>query len=71
MSPSTSFEDSKLTLERWRDISIGGERYEAVREWEELVEIELIGFAGEGGVGGEDEDGIGNFEVKRKKKGKK
>jgi hypothetical protein len=28
-------------LERWRDLAIRGERWNAVREWEELVDLEL------------------------------
>ena len=30
-------------MERWRDFAIRGQRWEAVREWEELVNIELAG----------------------------
>lgn len=44
LSPETSFEDSKLALERWLALSKGGERWEEVKEWEELVDLELIGY---------------------------
>ncbi|WWD18035.1 hypothetical protein CI109_102482 [Kwoniella shandongensis] len=49
LSPSTSFDDAKFNLEAYRDIAMGGERYQYTREWEELVEIEV-------GAGREDED---------------
>lgn len=41
IAPETSFDLAKLTLERWRDLSMGGDRWENVREWEELVELEM------------------------------
>lgn len=40
LSSSTSFEDARTALERWRDLARGGERWEVVREWEELIELE-------------------------------
>ncbi|RSH92617.1 hypothetical protein EHS25_008062 [Saitozyma podzolica] len=49
-SPQTSFDNAKLALERWRDLSIGGERWEGVREWEDIVGLEM------GGVWGEEEE---------------
>ncbi|AFR93797.2 hypothetical protein C343_01687 [Cryptococcus neoformans C23] len=41
LDPATAFDDAKYALEAWRDLATGGERWEAVREWEELVEMEL------------------------------
>lgn len=41
LAPETSFDLAKLTLERWRDLSMGGDRWESVREWEELIELEM------------------------------
>lgn len=34
-------------MERWQDLGRGGQRWEGVREWEELVELELAGFGRE------------------------
>ncbi|WWD09206.1 hypothetical protein V865_007328 [Kwoniella europaea PYCC6329] len=65
LDPNTSFDDAKLTLEAWRDIATGGERWEGVREWEELVEVELAGGRDEGD---DDEDEV---PIKGKKKGRK
>lgn len=67
LDPETAFDDAKLTLERWRDLSVGGERHEGVKEWEELVELEMA-------VGGEDDSDVEEEQVKssgRKKKGRK
>jgi hypothetical protein len=67
LNPETSFDDAKHTLERWRDLSIGGERYQGVREWEELVDVEVT-------AGGEDESDVEEEKAVgsgRKKKGKK
>ena len=61
--PATSFDDAKLALERWRDYAVRGKRWDAVREWEELVELELSG----GGVIDEEEE----EEVDRKRGKKK
>ena len=41
VDPATAFDDAKLALERWRDLAIRGDRWNAVREWEELVNLEL------------------------------
>lgn len=41
LSPSTKFEDARAVLERWRDLGRGGARWEAAREWEDLVALEL------------------------------
>lgn len=41
LDPSTAFDDAKYALEAWRDLATGGERWEAVRDWEELIELEL------------------------------
>ena len=41
--PQASFDEAKLALERWRDFAVRGERWDAVREWEELVDLELSG----------------------------
>ncbi|WVN85632.1 uncharacterized protein L203_100781 [Cryptococcus depauperatus CBS 7841] len=43
LDPETTFKDAKVTLESWRDLSSGGDRWESVREWEELMEIEMFG----------------------------
>jgi len=61
LSPETTFEDSKLALERWLALSRGGERWNEVREWEELVDLELAGW---------DEDESSEEDIKPKKKGK-
>ncbi|TXT08668.1 hypothetical protein VHUM_02796 [Vanrija humicola] len=50
LSSSTSFEDARTALERWRDLARGGERWEVVREWEELVQLET------GRIGPEEEE---------------
>jgi hypothetical protein len=52
-------------LERWLALSRGGERWEQVREWEELVDLELIGY------GVEEESEEEDIKPKRKGKGKK
>ncbi|WWC58392.1 uncharacterized protein I303_100932 [Kwoniella dejecticola CBS 10117] len=41
MDTNTSFDDAKVALESWRDIATAGERWVGVREWEELVDLEL------------------------------
>lgn len=41
VSPKTPFEEARLALEHWRDLSRGGERWDGVREWEELVGLEM------------------------------
>jgi hypothetical protein len=46
-SPETPFDEAKIALERWQDLGRGGQRWEGVREWEELVELELAGFGRE------------------------
>jgi hypothetical protein len=51
LNPETSFDDAKLTLERWADLSMGGQRHAGVKEWEELVELEMS-------AGGEDESDV-------------
>jgi hypothetical protein len=43
-SSKTDFDTAKLALEKWRDLGFGGERWEGVREWQELVDLELAGF---------------------------
>lgn len=62
LDPSTPFEKAKRALERWLALSRGGERWEAVREWEELVGLEMelgaermAGMTLEDGYGGEEE----------------
>jgi hypothetical protein len=64
LSLQTSFDDSKLALERWLALSRAGERWEEVREWEELVDLELIAY-------GEEESEEEEIKPKRKGKGKK
>lgn len=61
LSPGTKFDNARAALERWRDFAKGGERWEAAREWEELVALELAGPEGD-----EEEE-----EVKPKRKGKR
>jgi hypothetical protein len=65
-SSETSFDDARLALERWRDFAIRGERWDTVREWEELVNIELGGGREEEEE--EDDEPVGR---KGKKKGKR
>ena len=65
-SSETSFEDARLALERWRDFAMRGERWNTVREWEELVNIELGGGREE-----EEEEDDEPISRKGKKKGKK
>jgi hypothetical protein len=65
-SPTTTFEDAKLSLEKWLALSRAGERWEVVREWEELVDLELVGYGLE-----EDSEEEEDFRPKRKGKGKK
>lgn len=68
-SPETDFDLGKLTLERWRDLATGGERWEGVREWEELVDLEIT-FGGS--IGGDDvEEDVPTPSGKGKKKGKR
>lgn len=62
-SPESKFDEAKLALERWLALSRGGERWEVVREWEELVDLEL------GGYGLEDESSS-EEEVRPRRKGK-
>lgn len=62
-SPESSFDEAKLALERWLALSRAGERWESIREWEELVELELTGYGG-------DEDESEEEEVKPRRKGK-
>jgi hypothetical protein len=64
LSPQTLFDDQKLALERWLALSRAGERWEEVREWEELVDLELTGY-------GEEESEEEEIKPKRKGKGKK
>ncbi|WVW82088.1 hypothetical protein I302_104093 [Kwoniella bestiolae CBS 10118] len=65
LDPNTPFDDAKLTLESWRDIATGGERWVGVREWEELVDIELSGGMDE------DEDEEDEVPVKGRRKNRK
>ncbi|WVF70731.1 hypothetical protein IAT40_005524 [Kwoniella sp. CBS 6097] len=69
----TSFDDAKLALEHWRDIALGGERWNAAREWEGLVELELAGGRGEDEFDerGEDEDDLAVSVSASGQKGKK
>ena len=60
----TPFDKAKLALEQWQDLSRGGERWEIVREWEEMVDLELASSTAE--KEREDEEG-----VKGKRKGRK
>lgn len=67
LDPDTTFEDAKLSLERWCDLSMGGDRCRGVKEWEELVDLEMS-------AGGDDDSDIEEERVVtsgRKKKGKK
>lgn len=43
MAPGTPFETARTALERWRDLGRAGERWNAAREWEELVALEIAG----------------------------
>jgi hypothetical protein len=65
-SPKTEYEIAKLAIERWRDLGRGGERWNGVREWEEIVEMELGGATES--VVGDDEAVMGSS---GRKKGKK
>jgi hypothetical protein len=67
VDPKTSFDDAKLALERWRDLSIRGERWNIVRDWEELVDLEVTG-AGEAEADEEDDAERGTKKSKKKKK---
>ncbi|WVQ85636.1 hypothetical protein IAT38_007802 [Cryptococcus sp. DSM 104549] len=49
LDPATSFDDAKLTIESWFDLATSGERWDGVREWEDLVDLELS-------KGGEEEE---------------
>jgi hypothetical protein len=69
-SPQTTFEDSKLALERWLALSRGGERWEAIREWEELVDLEMIGYGNGLTVESDSEEDL-RPSIKKKGKGKK
>jgi hypothetical protein len=69
-SPQTAFEDSKLALERWLALSRGGERWEAIREWEELVDLEMIGYGNGLTVESDSEEDL-RPSIKKKGKGKK
>ncbi|EIW72640.1 hypothetical protein M231_06540 [Tremella mesenterica] len=40
-SSETTFDQSKLALEQWQDLSRCGERHDEVEEWRELVEWEM------------------------------
>ncbi|WVR05727.1 hypothetical protein IAU60_002751 [Kwoniella sp. DSM 27419] len=65
LDSTTNFDDAKLTLEHWRDISLGGERFNAARDWEELIELELMARK-------EEEEDSDELPVARgKKKGKR
>jgi hypothetical protein len=64
-SPETGFEDAKLALERWLALSRGGERWQVIREWEELVDLELTGYGN-----GLEEDSEDSEEVRPRRKGK-
>jgi hypothetical protein len=66
LNPETPFDQAKLTLERWRDLSIGGKRCEGVKEWEELVDLEITGGGDDEEI--EEEKVVGSG---RKKKGRK
>ncbi|WVQ97103.1 hypothetical protein IAU59_004213 [Kwoniella sp. CBS 9459] len=52
----TSFDDAKLALEHWRDLALGGGRWDAAREWEALVELELAGGRGDDEMDERDDD---------------
>ena len=67
LAPETSFDLAKLTLERWRDLSMGGERYEGVKEWEELVFLETT----MGAVEVEKEEEVATPGAKGRKKGRR
>lgn len=62
-SPESSFDDSKLALERWLALSRGGERWEVTREWEELIDLELTGY-------GLEEEESSEEEVRPRRRGK-
>ncbi|KAK8865783.1 hypothetical protein IAR55_000930 [Kwoniella newhampshirensis] len=65
LDPSTSFDDARFTLEAYRDIATGGERYQSTREWEELIDLEL-------GAGGEEDEDEDEVEMKKsRRKGKR
>ncbi|ORX34224.1 hypothetical protein BD324DRAFT_637164 [Kockovaella imperatae] len=65
--PQTSFENAKLALEQWRDLAKGGSRWQSVRDWEELMDLEMS-------FGTEDSDDDMDDRVKssasKKKKGR-
>jgi hypothetical protein len=83
----TPFETSKKALERWLALSRGGERWEAIREWEELVGLEIeLGMVrmglgeidldeddegGMGGMGDMSPGGAGTGKGKKKGKGRR
>lgn len=74
LDPATPFEGSKRALERWLALSRGGERWDAVREWEELVSLE-VELGGRNGTMTDEEDGEEGMGLVspaggRKKKGK-
>ncbi|KAK4687487.1 hypothetical protein P7C73_g2622, partial [Tremellales sp. Uapishka_1] len=61
LSPSTGFDTAKMVLEQWRDLSVGGQRFLGVREWEDLVGLELSG-----GEKDDDDEFANTGKVKRK-----
>ncbi|ORY20955.1 hypothetical protein BCR39DRAFT_74418 [Naematelia encephala] len=67
LSSESTFDESKLALETWLYLSRGGDRWEAVREWEELVDFEL---APQGGMEDDDEDEYVSKRGKKKAKGR-
>lgn len=60
VDPHSTFAASKKAIERWLALSRGGERWDAVREWEEIVGLEIeLGVARMNG----NVDGHGDGEV--------
>lgn len=70
-APQTAFDDAKLALERWLALSRGGQRWEAVREWEELVDLEVAGYDQDGDSEDDEEEEEQVVRPKRKGKGGK
>ena len=72
--PETPFDRAKSALEQWRDLGRAGDRYEAVREWEDLVDFELSRGGQEDDDNDNDKASEGDEERQRsarKKKGKR
>ncbi|OCF33320.1 hypothetical protein I316_05061 [Kwoniella heveanensis BCC8398] len=69
----TSFDDAKLALEHWRDLALVGERWDAAREWETLIGLELAGGKGDDEMddGREEEDDMAVSVTASGQKGKK